>query len=576
MILKALYDYYHRCDNMPQLGRELKEIDFLIVLSKEGKFIRLEDCRIDSKHSRLYMVCKSVSRTSAPEANCLYDKLEYVACYPKTGNSEKCFRKFKEKTNSLHQLLPHDKEIATVAQFYNQDVDDIIGMLQHDSLWEEIESSLQKKSLKKRFIFSFRIDGSTKIVAEKDELLVALSNDGCAEKDDICLITGNKTHAVEITTATMIPGSQATAKLVAFQVNSGYDSYGKSKGGNAPISAEAEFAYTTALNRLLSKSSRNKFLIGNRTFLFWASSSSEGANQAEEGFSSILLFPDEKKDDPNAGIQQVRRIFEAIYSGKLATNLNDRFYILGLAPNSARIAVVYWQDTQLKDFSRKILRHLDDMEIADTRKDRKPYMGLWNMLSAVTLSGKASDAMPNLPEAVAKSIFDDTPYPITLYSACIRRIMAEQKLTITRVAILKAYLIRKQYLNSNITVMLDKENTNQGYLLGRLFAVLVKIQEDANGIDSMRERYMNAASTTPATVFATVMNLSVHHAEKLSEGSKIFYEKLKQEIISKLPAGHVPAHLDLQEQGCFFIGYYHQRQDFFTSKDNNNQQNDKN
>lgn len=378
----------------------------------------------------------------------------------------------------------------------------------------------------------------------------------------------------------MIPGSKTPSKLVAFQVNSGYDSYGKSKGGNAPISAEAEFAYTTALNRLIDKKSHNKFTMGNRTFVFWASSLSEAAKRAEEGFSSILLFPDEKKDDPNAGIQQVRRIFEAIYRGKLATKLNDRFFILGLAPNAARIAVVYWQDSPLRDFAQKILRHFNDMEIADSRKEKKPYMGLWHMLSAVTISGEASKVSPNLPEAVAKSIFEGTPYPFTLYSACLRRIMAEQKLTITRVitrvAILKAYLIRKQYLNSNITIMLDKENTNQGYLLGRLFAVLVKIQEDANGIDTMRERYMNAASTTPATVFATVMNLSVHHAEKLSEGSKIYYEKLKQEIISKLPAGYVPAHLDLQEQGCFFIGYYHQRQDFFTSKDNNNQQNNKN
>ena len=114
--------------------------------------------------------------------------------------------------------------------------------------------------------------------------------------------------------------------------------------------------------------------------------------------------------------------------------------------------------------------------------------------------------------------------------------------------------------------MLDKENTNQGYLLGRLFAALVKIQEDANGIDSLRERYMNAASTTPAAVFATVMNLSVHHSDKLDTGKQIYYEKLKQEIINKLPAGCVPAHFSLQDQGCFFIGYYHQRQDYFKSK----------
>ena len=115
--------------------------------------------------------------------------------------------------------------------------------------------------------------------------------------------------------------------------------------------------------------------------------------------------------------------------------------------------------------------------------------------------------------------------------------------------------------------MLDKENQNQGYLCGRLFAVLEKIQEDANGIHTIRERYLNSASATPAMVFATILNLSTHHLEKLNAGAQIFYEKLKQEIISKLDASGFPAHLDLQDQGRFFVGYYHQRQDFFTSKE---------
>ena len=128
-------------------------------------------------------------------------------------------------------------------------------------------------------------------------------------------------------------------------------------------------------------------------------------------------------------------------------------------------------------------------------------------------------------------------------------------------------------LNDNeqkINVMLDKENQNQGYLCGRLFAVLDKIQEDANNQHSIRERYMNSASATPAAVFATILNLSSHHSENLNEGRKIYFEKLKQEIIDKLPADGFPAHLDLQDQGRFFVGYYHQRQDFFTKNENNN------
>ena len=119
--------------------------------------------------------------------------------------------------------------------------------------------------------------------------------------------------------------------------------------------------------------------------------------------------------------------------------------------------------------------------------------------------------------------------------------------------------------------MLDKNNTNQGYLCGRLFAVLDKIQEEANNQHTIRERYMNSASATPAAVFSTILNLSNHHIENLkSEGRKIYFEKLKQEIISKINADGFKAQLDLQDQGRFFIGYYHQRQDFFTPNDQNN------
>ena len=281
----------------------------------------------------------------------------------------------------------------------------------------------------------------------------------------------------------------------------------------------------------------------------------------------------DRADDPNAKIEQARKVFKSIYSGVLKTDLDDRFYILGLAPNSARIAVVYWSETSLKDFACKILRHFDDMEIVDGRQDKKPYMGVGDMLSAVTIGGKQSEATPNLPESVIKSIFQGTSYPYTLFSACIRRLRAESGdkgcVRVGRMAILKAYLNRiNDDNNKKIEVMLDKNNTNQGYLCGRLFAVLDRIQEDANGINSIRERYLNSASSTPAAVFATILNLSSHHLENLSsEGKKVFYEKIKQEIIDKISADGFPAHLDLQDQGRFFVGYYHQRQDFFTRKD---------
>ena len=573
MILKALYDYYNRCGNLPAPGMEEKEIGFVIVISKEGKFLRFEDCRTDKTIGRVYLGKKHVSRSSVAVANYLYDNSAYVLGYSDKDDSEKnqlYFNTFVEKVQSILDRMPDNSDIRTLMNFYAQGREAIHSEVEQDPLWEDIKKNLSKKYS----VFSFRIEGDLRILAEKKELMQ--TNEGTKNDNSrgLCMVTGVQGELVDTTTATMIQGSQATAKLVAFQVNSGYDSYGKEKCGNAPISHEAEFAYTTALNTMLRRDSRNKFTVGNRTFVFWASSNVKAAEQAEESLFDLLGYSEEKKDNPNAKIEQVRKVFTAIYSGSLSTSLEDRFYILGLAPNSARIAVVYWSETPLRDFAGKILRHFDDMEIIDTRKDRKPYMGIKDILSAVTLGGKQSEATPNLPESIIKSIFLGTPYPYTLLSACIRRIRAESgdgnAARITRIAIIKAFLNRQNVNDKRMEIMLDKRNTNQGYLCGRLFAVLDRIQEDANGISSIRERYMNAASSTPSSVFATILNLSSHHLENLSnEGKKVFYEKLKQEIIDKISSDGFPAHLDLQDQGRFFVGYYHQRQDFFNKKEEN-------
>lgn len=576
MILKALYDYYHRSDDLPIPGMEEKEIGFLLVITKEGKFVRLEDCRIDKSHAKTYLVKKHVSRTSAVAANHLYDNAAYVLGYcdvtkiKKEADQEKeelktvnCLEAFKKKVRSAAAACPESAALQAVLLFYEHSREQLLEWLEKDPLWEDVKKNLSKKYS----TFSFRLEGEKKIIAEQKALLQLDSEEDVEGDQALCLITGKRGTLVDTTSSTMIPGSQATAKLVAFQVNAGYDSYGKTKCGTAPLTKEAEFAYTTALNALLKSGSRNKFMLGNRTFVFWASSQTEASKQAEESLFDLLGFSEDAKDDPDANVLKVRKVFESIYSGTLKVDMDDRFYILGLAPNVARIAVVYWSETSLKEFAEKILAHFEDMEIGDTRKNTKPYQGIREMISNVTLGGKLSDATPNLPESVVQSVFQGLPYPFTLYSSCIRRIRAEQKLTITRVAIIKAYLNRLNNPNSiKINTMLDKKNTNQGYLCGRLFAVLDKIQEEANSQNSIRDRYQNAASTTPSAVFATILNLSNHHLEKLSEGRKIFFEKLKQEIFSQLSAHGFPTHLDLQDQGRFFVGYYHQRQDFFTSK----------
>lgn len=461
---------------------------------------------------------------------------------------------FIRMVEKLKEQVSSDRYLNAISEFYkkNEKLEDII---KNDVLYEEMHKS--KKNI------SFLLQGESKIAAENEKvwnlILSQSADDGIY---GICLVTGKKDSVARLHTTIKL--TKDTGPLVSFKTDRGYDSYGKEQGYNAQISGDAEFAYTTALNAMLQKGSHNKFSVGNRTFVFWASSHSEAAEQTEGSLFDLLGYTEEEVDDPNAKIEQVRKVFTAIYSGSLKTSLEDRFYILGLAPNSARIAVVYWSECSLKEFAGKILCHFKDMEINDTRIDKKPYMGIKSMLAAVTLNGKQSEATPNLPEAVVKSIFQGTPYPFTLFSACIRRIRAESgnkdAIRIARMAIIKAYLNRINDNNKKIETMLDKSNTNQGYLCGRLFAVLENLQYAANKQDSIRSGYMNAASSTPSAVYPTILKLSNSHYSKLAKDKKglaIYFDNQKKEIMAQI--SDFPDTLDLSDQGRFFLGYYHQK-----------------
>ena len=555
MILKALYDYYNRCDNLPVKGLEEKEIGYLIVIKDDGSFLRLESRMKDKKQAPRFLVLQTVKRSGKKFVpNYLWDNVEYIL--GGSGSSDEKNHTFVKMVSELSELKPDSKTIAAIKEFY-ANVKVNVPVVMEDPLWSEMQKSNKN--------ISFLIEGETKIAAENKDVWNIVLYQKSNDIQKHCLVSSEKGYVARLHSTIKL--TKDTGPIVSFQKGKGYDSYGKEQAYNAPISEEAEFAYTTALNSLLQKGSRNKFMLGTRTFVFWASNNNEASMETEESLFELLGFSEEANDDPNANLMKVRKLFESIYSGLLKTGLDDKFYILGLAPNSARIAVVYWSETTLKDFAEKILNHFRDMEIQDTRKDKKPYMGIREIISSVTLGGKMSDATPNLPEAVVKSIFQGLPYPQTLYSACLRRIRAEQKLTITRAAIIKAYLNRQSNNNKKIDIMLDKDNNNQGYLCGRLFAVLENLQFAANGQDSIRSSYMNAASTTPSTVFSTILKLSNNHYGKLAKDKKglaNFFDNQKKEIMAMLQ--EFPDTLELNDQGRFFLGYYHQK----NYKENNN------
>ena len=588
MILQALYDYYQRKGNLDPQGYEWKEIPFLIVIDEQGCFVNLEDTRTGegkNKRANAFLVLKTRSRTGAnafQTPNIFWDHYGFVLAHPKEKDEKKSKERLIEDSNKQHNTFvttvkkiseehPNNKEFAAVVKFFEQE-NQHQKVFEHE-YWKEC-SKIPGCNV------SFRIVGEMKIVAEHDDLKLIATPAPAQDKEagelselsveGVCLITGTKGPLAILHTATSLPGGKSGGKLVGFQRNSGYDSYYKEQGLNAPVSKKAEDGYTTALNVLLGKDSPNKFRLSDISVLFWSEVQTSFENQFAFFFSAPL------KDDPDRNAREVKTLFESVHSGKLNTDGDTSFYILGLAPNAARISVRFWKTGKVKDFAENIALHFSDIDIIHGKSDEREYFTLFNLLSNIAFEYKVDNVPPNLSGKVMECILDGSCYPVTLQQQCIRRIRAEQHVNRIRAAILKAYLNRKQRIHNKnekqITMALDLENSNQGYLCGRLFAVLEKIQEEAQpGLNAtIKDRFYGAASSTPVTVFGRLLNLTNHHLAKLHPGRKTNLEKLIQEVMGSINSNGMPAHLSLDDQSRFAIGYYHQRQDLFISKENKN------
>jgi CRISPR-associated protein Csd1 len=390
------------------------------------------------------------------------------------------------------------------------------------------------------------------------------------DETGVCLVTGDKTKIKTLHTAIKgVYGAQtAGANIVSFNLDA-FRSYGKEQGFNSPVGVQAEFSYTTAINTLLGKDSRQRISVGDASTVFW----SEKQTSFETDFS--FFFKEPEKDDPDAGTEKVKALFESVNSGAYREDDGDtRFYILGLAPNAARIAVRFWHIGTVSEYATKIRQYFEDFAIIKPPKEPE-YYSIWRILVNIATQDKSENIPPNLAGEFMRAILEGTPYPASLLQAALRRIRSdpEGRVKPVRAALIKAYLNRyyRFYPNQKykeVALELDTSQPSIGYQLGRLFATLEKIQEEANpGINAtIRERFYGAACATPVTVFTNLLRLKNHHLAKLdSKGRVVNFERLLGEIMGNL--NDFPAHLDLHEQGRFAIGYYHQRQAFFAKKE---------
>jgi len=416
---------------------------------------------------------------------------------------------------------------------------------------------------------SFQLEGDKCLVCERPSVVHAISHKKKEkEPDSICLITGEPGRPVRLHTAIKGVWNAQTsgANIVSFNLDA-FRSYGKEQGENAPVGARAEFAYTTALNHLLKRGSHQRVQVGDASTVFWA----EKKHPLEDVFAD--LFGEPAKEDYTQDHKSMIAAFRAPQLGsRRELDPQTRFYVLGLAPNAARIAVRFWYDGTVEQVVDNIVHHFDDCTIVHG-PNQPETLSLFRLLVATALQGKSENIQPNLAGEFFRTILSGTPYPKSLLSSALRRVRAEREITYPRAALIKAVLVREaRYYQPDakeVGMSLDTSNSNIGYRLGRLFAVLEKAQEEANpGINAtIRDRFYGAASSTPVAVFSHLMKLKNHHISKLeNRGRAINLERIIGEIMSEIT--DFPAHLTLSDQGRFAVGYYHQRQDFFTKKDN--------
>lgn len=580
MILQALKEYYDRkmadpeSDIAPE-GWIRKGIDFVIVLKENGDFLQI-DCLQEKKGKKtipFQCIVPSIGKQAMKhtmagnDANLLWDNSSFVLGLGKNGET-----KSKSFISTIDAWFPNslDPGIIAVNNFLEKSIGNL-GFI--DSILKDKEYEEKIRSGKP--VITFKIAGdSSQFVFErptiKQQISANIPSSKGNYKEGICLVTGDKISIVDCHMVIKgVWGAQTSgATIVGFNKLS-FCSFGKTQGFNAPVGKTAVNAYTTALNNMLTNESSQRIQVGDASTVFW----SEKNTSLEKQF--IEFFGEPPKDDPNRGTRAVESLFNSIKNGAVSVDdSNNKFFVLGLAPNASRISIRFWIVDTVLGMSNKICQHFEDLRMAHGPKDQD-FLSLFRLLVSIATQGKSDNIPPSIAGETIRAILQGLTYPETLLQAAVRRNRAEHVVTYSRAALIKACINRKtRYKNPKIKeelkMSLDPTNTNIGYRLGRLFAALEKIQQEANpGLNAtIRDKFYGAASGTPVTVFGNLMRLKNHHLAKLeSTGRRINLERLLSEIMDGVQAkSGFPAHLSLDDQGRFAIGYYHQMQDFYTKK----------
>ena len=575
MILQALVGYYETLAEQERVSRRgwcRAKVSYALDIDVEGNLLGVISLKQEVERGKktawipqMIEVPEMVSRSSGVSANFLCDNSKYLLGIDKDGTGKRileCFQAAKEKHCNLLEAINNETAVAVKNFFLKWNPDEAKENPDILEKWEDITAGGN---------LIFYVGAK---YAQEDMQIRSMWEEKLRieeeETKEVCLVTGERAEISRIHTAIKgVQGAQSSgAALVSFNAPS-FESYGKEQSYNAPVGKYAMFAYTTALNYLLAQR-EYVFMLGDTTIIFWA-------EDGEEMYQSLFRDSMEPTEDNQ---EVLKGVFSNLQEGRsidiegIQINPEQRFYILGLAPNAARLSVRFFYQNDFGNILSNLQEHYEQMKIIRPSFDEYEYLGVWRML-AETVNQKSKDKkpQPNMAASVFEAILSGKKYPESLYSNVMIRIRAEQgRITRGRAAITRACLIRnhgRQWTKEESFVGLNEQCKDAAYVLGREFAVLEAIQEDANpGINAtIRDRYFNSAS-----VFPILQKLKNSHIRKLETGKRIYYEKILTELQGKIEVKEgqsiaFPRRLSLEEQGMFILGYYHQVQKRYEKKE---------
>jgi len=603
MILKELDELYKRLvangEHVPRRGWSLQKTGYRIVLRPDGTLVRMEDAREavtevkkakkgsgkgDTTVTRLVPPQKLVPGGAHPSGSgvspgFLWDNPAYLlGCVQAKERALEYFSALKKKHLEFEKEI-NSPAFSAVCRFLEQWNPEECENLCREGIFRD-KSMLQSNGV-------FRVLGGESTYVHEDPAVVEWWQKGGAarwkgEKEDsetegLCLVRGEtlplaRLHEPNI--QGVLNAQSSGAKLVSFNCDA-FTSYGKEQGLNSPVSEEAAFSYCNALNYLLQRR-KQRFQLADATMVFWTDAPPQQAEEWECMFATVIdPKPLDAQDD-----ELVKRVSDRLdrivhahpfTPEERQAAFSGRFFILGLSPNASRLSVRFFMESTMDELVDRLVNHFEAMRLQPRGGSFQDPELISPFMILRETARESKDIPPLYSRALMKAILLQTPYPDGVALAILRRIRADRYVNYVRCAYLKAWLSRKK-IHYTIQPMLDTSNTQPGYVLGRLLAVLQKTQEDAlpDLKRTIVDSFYGSASISPRSVFPRVLRMHVHHLDKLSEGAKVNRKKLVQTICAQLQ--QFPAHLNPEQQGLFALGYYHQMQELYTPQNQNNPQ----